>query len=127
MNIADTADARKPASKKPEKPAQESEKKQKKKEAVATILRRNQQAELQLNSLLSSSMNASFSSEASSSDSSSSHSGRGLRRKQLGMKAENVERAKANSLSNVNVVPLDSKKRCAWITPNTGKVSHHLF
>ncbi|XP_062089986.1 uncharacterized protein LOC133796471 [Humulus lupulus] len=135
------ADTRKPASKKSEKPSQDTEKKKALPNSapqcvkVPTILKRQQGADHRRHhSLLNSSMNASFSSEASSSDS-SSNSGRAsrrgvapLRRKQLGMRsaAERIETERAPvSKVGSNVVTsdsndcLDSKKRCAWITSNT--------
>lgn len=119
-NKARPTETRKPVS----KPVQETEKKK----ALAnspppTILRRysqQQEHHYRHNSLLNSSMSASFSSEASSSDS-SSHSGRVVRRKQSGMKVEKAPISKTVGGKVDSDDCLDCKKRCAWITPNTGK------
>ncbi|KAL5574468.1 hypothetical protein UlMin_016167 [Ulmus minor] len=140
-NKARPADVRKPATKplkKADKPSQEMEKKalahsppSPQSVKLPKILR--QQQELH-RALLNSSMNASCSSDASSSD--SSHSGRAvrrgvvpLRRKQEGLKMGKSEKVEIESVSVVKVGSngvnadsddcFESKKRCAWITPNT--------
>lgn len=143
-NKARPADTRKAALKplkRAEKQSQETEKKAASAPQCAklpTVLKQPQEQHHH-HALLSSSMSASCSSDASSSD--SSHSGRAvrlgvvepMRRKRCGPKAEKkVEKYEIESIS-VNKVGgggnavtadsggcLDSKKRCAWITPNAG-------
>lgn len=141
-NKARPADTRKAALKplkRAEKPSQETEKKAASPPQCAKLpaVLKQSQEQHHHHALLGSSMSASCSSDASSSD--SSHSGRAvrlgvgepMRRKQCGPKAEKkVEKYEIESIS-VNKVCgggnavtadsggcLDSKKRCAWITPN---------
>ncbi|KAH7547480.1 uncharacterized protein LOC107407231 [Ziziphus jujuba] len=110
---------------------------------VPMILRRQKQQQQEHHQyqtmLLNSSMNASCSSDASSSTTDSSHSWRAsrrsvppLRKKHFGSKAEKVERVGSGtgsvlvkkSVGNEVVAEdstevVDTKRRCAWITPNT--------
>ena len=132
-------DGRKPV----KKPAPETESKEKKPSPVnavaplpAILKRQDQHHQAVLKNL---SMNASCSSDASSTDS-STHSGASssgkaprrvgmaVRKKQGGVKAEKVEKVSNCSVAAApdNGVKVDSgdslegKKRCAWVTPNTG-------
>lgn len=126
-NKARPTDNRKPTS----KPSKETEKKavvhSPRCFTVPMILRQQQKHQQTLDS----SMNASCSSDASSTE--SSHSGRAsrrsvppLRRKHFGSKAEKVESVLVNKAVVNEVVAEDSteavesKRRCAWITPSTG-------
>ncbi|XP_054785419.1 uncharacterized protein LOC129291892 [Prosopis cineraria] len=151
-NKARTTDGRKPASKpvkKPEQTIQEPEAKEKKPTArsnpqcvsVPTILKRQDHHQ----GVLSLSMNASCSSDASSTDSSThswaSSGGKVVRRtreplkkKNSGSKAERCEKVGADNVAVPDTVLADStdslegKKRCAWVTPNTGiLIPWHLF
>lgn len=101
------------------------------------------QQELQNQTLLNSSMSASScSSDASSTD--SSHSERAarqsvqpLRRKHFGSKAGKVERTEDESVWVKKAIGdevtedstdcVETKTRCAWITPNTGMFCFQLF
>lgn len=143
-NKARTTDGRKPASKpakKPEEAIQEPEAKEKKKSqcvSVATILKKQDHHQAVLNF----SMNASCSSDASSTDSSThsraSSSGKVVRRvsEPLRKKQSNSRREKVGvdnvSVPDNTVVVADStdslegKKRCAWVTPNTGTLIDFL-
>lgn len=143
-NKGRTTDGRKPASKpvkKSEQTLQESEAKEKKPTAhsppqcvsVPTILKRQDHHQAVLNL----SMNASCSSDASSTDSSThsraSSSGKvvrrvshPLRKKQPGPKTEKREKVDTDNVGFPDAVLADltdsfeGKKRCAWVTPNTG-------
>lgn len=136
-NKARPTDNGKPASKplkKAEKPSQGTEKKAvvRLPKSQPMILKQQQEHH---HTLLNTSMNASCSSDASSTD--SSHSGRAarrsvlpLRRKHFGSKAEKVERTEiesplvkkaiANEVTEDSTDCVESKRRCAWITPSTG-------
>lgn len=138
-----TADNCKPSSKPLKKAERPSEKKAEvvrlpKPQAMILKQQRRQQ-ELQNQTLLNSSMSASCSSDASSTD--SSHSGRAARqsvqqlrrRKHFGSKAGKVERTEdesvwvkkaiGNEVTEDSTDCVETKTRCAWITPNTGMCS----
>lgn len=143
-NKARTTDGLKPASKpvkKSEHALQETEAKEKKPTAhstpqcvsVPTILKRQDHHQVVHNL----SMNASCSSDASSTDSSThsraSSSGKVLRRasgplrkKQSGPKPERREKVGTDNVAVPDTVVADStdslegKKRCSWVTSNTG-------
>lgn len=87
-----------------------------------------------------SSMNASFSSDTSSTDSSTHSSGASssgkvarrvsvaLRKKQVGPKTEKVSSDNVAGSDDADLSDsLEGKKRCAWVTPNTGIFVCYLF
>lgn len=116
------------------KPAPETEKKSSEKvmnsqcELVTPVVSKRRENHL-LVGMKSMSMNASCSSDASSTGSSTYSSGasssgkmaRRGRKKQVGLKVEKVSiDAVAVPVEVDSSVGLEGKKRCAWVTPNTG-------
>lgn len=102
------------------------------------ILRRQERHQAVLKNL--SSMNASYSSDASSTDSSTHSSGASssgkvarrvsvqLRKKQCGPKTDKVSIDNVGGSDDADLSDsLEGKKRCAWVTPNTGIFVPYLF